>query len=245
MRRAGYEVRVLAGRRLELRAEPADPGRIHPARSALVPGQHAVLAFPAAAGPAAGEPLSAGIRDLDVHRVAGLDRHAAARHCRPRAGAEPGGFHALRCRASRFSCSCWSMWFAPNIATVIDVLARPQLRRALRRRHPLHRELRRPIRRSSCCWSPDHVGQPHALSRAAAVRPHRRLGRAGARRPRGAVVARVAAFWPQTLLGLAPVAGAGADRAVGDSLCSVHRRRSAALDPAGGDHRLARRSGAR
>ena len=47
------------GGRLELRAEPADPDRIHPPRPALVPGQHAVLAFPAHARPAAREPLSA------------------------------------------------------------------------------------------------------------------------------------------------------------------------------------------
>ena len=35
----------------------------------------------------------------------------------------------------------------------------------------------------------DHVGEPHGVSRASSVRPHHRLGRAGARRSRGAVVA--------------------------------------------------------
>ena len=50
MRRAGYEVRVLAEEGVELRAEPADADRIHPPRPALVPGQHAVLAFSALPG---------------------------------------------------------------------------------------------------------------------------------------------------------------------------------------------------
>ena len=43
------------------------------------------------------------------------------------------------------------MWFAPKIATVIDVLTRPSLRRSLRRRFPLRRGRRRPRRSSSCC----------------------------------------------------------------------------------------------
>ncbi len=88
------------GGRRELRAEPADAGRVHPPRSALVPGQHAVLALPAAAGPAAGQPLSARLRDPDVPRLAGLDRHAADRQRRGRARADAG---ATSCAATRAS----------------------------------------------------------------------------------------------------------------------------------------------
>ena len=47
------------GGRRELRAEPADPDRVHPPRSALVPGQHAVLAFPRPGRPQADQPLPA------------------------------------------------------------------------------------------------------------------------------------------------------------------------------------------
>ena len=51
MRRAGWEVRAVAGRGdRRLGREPADVARIHPPRSALVPGQHAVLAFSRDAG---------------------------------------------------------------------------------------------------------------------------------------------------------------------------------------------------
>ena len=45
-------------------------------------------------------------------------------------------------------------------------------------------------------------------------------------------------FWPQTLIGLVPLLVLAAHRAVGHSLCLLHRRRSAALDSArGGDRR--------
>ena len=51
MRRAGYEVRVLPDGVRKLGGEPADRVRVLGPRPALVPGQHAVLAAPRAAGP--------------------------------------------------------------------------------------------------------------------------------------------------------------------------------------------------
>ena len=61
MRRAGYEVRVLAEEGASFEQNPPTLRRIHPPRSALVPGQHAVLALSAHARPASGEPLPAGL----------------------------------------------------------------------------------------------------------------------------------------------------------------------------------------
>ena len=74
-----------------------------------------------------------------------------------------------------------AMWFAPNIATMIDVLTRPKLRYSFGRGHPLQRELCHDhhFRRAGRA---DHVGQPHIVSRPAAAGPHHRVGRAGARR---------------------------------------------------------------
>ena len=46
MRRAGYEVRVLPEEGGSFEQNPSDAHRVHPARPALVPGQHAVLALP-------------------------------------------------------------------------------------------------------------------------------------------------------------------------------------------------------
>ena len=74
MRRAGYEVRVLPDEGRQLGREPADPARIHPARSALVPGQHAVFPFPRDARLEAGQPLPARARHRDVPRLAGVAR---------------------------------------------------------------------------------------------------------------------------------------------------------------------------
>ena len=97
-----------AGRgRLELRAESAHPGRIHPPRSALVPGQHAVLAFSAHARPAAREPLPARVRDADVPRLAGVDRVVAVRHARRSRWRRRRPISCDGMRASRCSSSCW------------------------------------------------------------------------------------------------------------------------------------------
>ncbi len=50
MRRAGYEVRVLPEEDLGWEENPLDAGRILAPGFALVPGQHAVLAFSGDAG---------------------------------------------------------------------------------------------------------------------------------------------------------------------------------------------------
>src|SRR5262249_43828164 len=74
MRKAGYEGRVLPGEGVNLKTHPAPLAQFHPPRSALVPGQHAILVLPDAARPEADKPLSARVRHPDVPRVAGLDR---------------------------------------------------------------------------------------------------------------------------------------------------------------------------
>ncbi len=73
----------------------------------------------------------------------GLDRDAVLRHDRRvAAGADAGRFHRAPAAGSRSSSSCCVMWFAPNIATVIDVLDAAGIARsvsaaaALQRRHP-------------------------------------------------------------------------------------------------------------
>src|SRR5262249_5553696 len=78
----------------------------------------------------------------------------------------------------------------------------------------------------------DHVGKPHAVSHAAAVRPHGRLGRAGAPRSRGAMVARLPAVLAPNLDRASAGVAARSCCAVRHSLCLVHRSRPAALDPA-------------
>ena len=96
-----------AGRRTGLGGKPTDADRIHPPRSALVPGQYAILAFPFPSRPQARQPLSACDRDPDVHRVAGLDRHARPRHA---VGWPPPRRPAISfARMPAWSCSC-SSW---------------------------------------------------------------------------------------------------------------------------------------
>ena len=109
MRRAGYEVRVLPQEELALGGESADLDRVHPPRPALVPGQHAVLAVSVRCPglrPVSRYQLASG--DADVHRLAGLDRAAGARHRSPSrcAGAAEAFIHA---DAGMRVCSpsCW------------------------------------------------------------------------------------------------------------------------------------------
>ena len=80
------------------------------------------------------------------------------------------------------------MWFAPKIATVIDVLTRPEAAPRVRR----HRAVSRQRRDRDGVLHPavaDHVDLPHAVPRGTAVRPRDRLDRPGARRSHRAVVA--------------------------------------------------------
>ena len=73
-----------AAGRSRLGGESPDAAGVHASRPALVSGQHAVLAVSVAAEPQAGQPLSAGTRHPDVHRLPGLDRLARPRDGRAR-----------------------------------------------------------------------------------------------------------------------------------------------------------------
>ncbi len=97
----------VAGGGSGLGGKSADPDGIHPPRSALVPGQHAVLAVSRASRPQAGQPLSAGAGDPDVHRLAGLDRAARARHARGRMRPIRPASSCAPTPAWRCSSACW------------------------------------------------------------------------------------------------------------------------------------------
>src|SRR5262249_20233633 len=79
-----------------------------------------------------------------------------------------------------------------------------------------------------------------AVSRASCMRPHRELGRAGASRSRGAVVARLPAVLAADLDRARAGVAARGRGARSHSLCPAHRGRPAAFDPARGGDRLAR-----
>ena len=145
MRRAGYEVRVLAEEGSSFEQNPPTLRRVHPPRPALVPGQHAVLAFPA---PARLRPVSRYQLAFAILMFIGspawigmlLIGSLARRAWRRRRPTSCAPMPASRC------CSLvLAMWFAPNIATVIDVLPRAGSAPRLRRRRALRRELRSPI----------------------------------------------------------------------------------------------------
>ena len=96
------------------------------------------------------------------------------------------------------------MWFAPKIATVIDVLTRPKLRRAFGGGIAVPRERRRSTIFFSCS-SPDHVGG-HTLFLAGLLFG-RTIGWSAQVRDDHQVPWALAVrhFWPHTLLGLAPL----------------------------------------
>ena len=111
-----------------LGGKPAEPHRIHSTRPALVPGNASirVLCRPPRTGRR--QSRSAPVRHADVPGLARLDRPPARVHV------GPGGDAFADCRRRwRLRCGAagyiLSMWFAPKIATIIDVLSRPTLRR--------------------------------------------------------------------------------------------------------------------
>ena len=122
MRRAGYDVRVLPEEELGWEENP--PTLIEFIRRDLrwCQGNMQYWRFLEPSRPQAGEPLSTGARDPDVHRLAGLDRHARARHAGGRIRRDArrsfirpdAGMAAVRL--------VLVMWFAPKIASVIDIL---------------------------------------------------------------------------------------------------------------------------
>ena len=131
-----------------------------------------------------------------------------------------------------------AMWFAPNIATVVDVLTRAKLRHlfggGIRFSASFALTIVFVVLVTPITWA------SHTLFLTRLV-----LGRtvgwdAQARDdhevPWSLALRR---FWPQTLIGLAPALLLAAERAIGSSLCPAHCRRSALLDPARGRDRLA------
>ena len=90
----------------------------HPARSALVPGQHAILAAAGLAGAEAGQPLPIAVRHSDVSRFAGLDGDDGDRRVDIAfARARPGAPCTGPARAARCSAIMLVMIFAPKIAS--------------------------------------------------------------------------------------------------------------------------------
>src|SRR5262249_8593391 len=182
--------------------------------------------------------LSARLRHPDVPRLSGLDRAVADRQRGGRARAEAGRFHAVGCG------NCRSR---PRAGDVVCTQYRHRDRRvdprqaaaSLRRRSAVQRELH-DYHRLRRAGRTNHVGEPHAVSHASTVGPHARLWRAGAPRPRGAVVARLQAGLAPGLDRPRPPVAARGRRAFGRSLCLAHRGRPAAPDAACGGDRRAR-----
>ena len=129
MRRAGYDVRVLPEEDLGWEENP--PTLIEFIRRDLrwCQGTLQYGYFLFMPGHEARQPLPARLRHADVPGLAGLDRAARGRHACARRRADAGRFHPARRRHALLAIIL-VMWFAPKIATVIDVLTRPKLRRA-------------------------------------------------------------------------------------------------------------------
>ena len=138
MRRAGYEVRVLPEEGASFEQNP--PTLIEFIRRDLrwCQGNMQYWHFLAMPGLQAGQPLSARVRDPDVPRLAGLDRHAADRQ-RRRSRLAPTWSDFIRGDAGlALFVAVLVMWFAPKIATVIDVLIAARAAAHVRRRRALH-----------------------------------------------------------------------------------------------------------
>ena len=119
-----------AAGRSRLGGESADTAGVHASRPALVSGQYAVLAISVAAEPQAGQPLSAGTRHPDVHRLAGLDRLARPRDDRARTAVTIPPRSCAPMPAGALLTWVLVMWFSPKIAGALDVLLSPEERRA-------------------------------------------------------------------------------------------------------------------
>ena len=108
MRAAGYDVRVLP--REDLGWEENPPTLLEFIRRDLrwCQGNMQYWRFLLLPGPQAGQPLSAGVRDPDVHRLAGLDRLARARaRCARRVLTTPATIHPMPDAGMVLSSACW------------------------------------------------------------------------------------------------------------------------------------------
>ena len=180
MRRAGYDVRVLPEEDLGWEENPPTliefirrdqrwcQGTLQYGHFLFMPGLKLVSRFQLAFAMLMflGSPAWIGL--LVVGTLALAASRTPADFIRPDAG------HALLA-------IILVMWFAPKIATVIDVLTRPRLRRAF---GGTSRFLASVADRDGVLHSAvaDHVGLPHAVPRGPAVRPRHRLDRPDARR---------------------------------------------------------------
>ena len=207
MRRAGYEVRVLAEEgssfeqnpptlvefiRRDLRWCQGNMQYWHFLRDAGAAGRSAAISSLFAILMFLGSPAWIGMLLIGSTAVA--------------LAPTPARFHPRRCRARALRRGAGDVVRAQDR----DRDRRADARRAaahVRRRTALHggRDHRGDLLPAV---GADHVGEPHAVPVRPAVRPHDRLGRAGARRSRGAVVARRPA-----------VLAADLDRAVRRSRC--------------------------
>ena len=167
----------------------------------------------------------------------GLDRTAGVRLDRGRVGGRRPRLHPPGAGLVLFGLVL-VMWFAPKIATVIDVLLRADAAAQLRRRHPLrrgrgHGDHLLPHARA------DHVVRAHRVPRPALV--GRSIGWGAQARDDHACRGR----WRRGSSGRRPCSGASTvgllafTVPVGNPLRAVRRRRSAAVDPARGHHVIA------
>ena len=126
-----------------------------------------------------------------------------------------------------------AMWFAPNIATAIDILTRSDLRRSfgggVRFVLSFLLTIVFVIALSAAQWASHTVFLARLLM-------GRGIGWGAQTRDDHVLSWSDAAryFWPQTLIGAAPVAAAGRHRPVSNPLRAVHRGRTAVLDPVRG-----------
>ena len=240
MRRAGYDVRVLPEEDLGWEENPPTLIEFIRRDQRWCQGTLQYGHFLFAAGHEARQPLPARLRHADVPRLAGLDRAAGASAPLALAAAptpadfiRPDAGHALLA-------IILVMWFAPKIATVIDVLTRPKLRRALRRhaalpgqRRDRDRVLHPAARRS--CGSATRCSSPACRSAAS-------IGWIGQMRDDHAVPwsQSLHQLWPHTALGFACLGLIGRDPPGGVRLRLPARRRARAVDPARRLHRAAR-----
>ena len=238
MRRAGYEVRVLPEEGASWEENP--PTLLEFIRRDLrwAQGNMQYWPFLVMPGLQARQPLPDRLRDADVPRLARLDGPAGARHARGR-----------RSGTRRTSSGPTPAWRCSSIIADHVVRAEDRDRASTCCRGP-RCATRSAARRGS---SParhrddllpdavaDHVVRPHHVPRPACVLgTHDRLGRAGARRSRGAVARCRAAALAAHAARLELHSRARLHGAVGDSLCAVHRGRTRAVDPARGHHLVA------
>ena len=234
MRRAGYEVRVVADEGDSFEQNP--PTLVEYIRRDLrwCQGNMQYWHFLRLPGLRPMSRYQLDFRDPDVRRRAGLDRDAADRQRGRGAGAGAGRFHARRRRA------------AAAAAGAVDVVC-AKYRDRHRRHDPPRPAADLWRRRALHAQRTDHdrirdpavvraMGEPYGVSGSPAHWRQHRLGRTGARRP-FLVLGRCR---PILLAADLNRGGSGpascGDRTIGHSIRSLHRRRPALIDSVRGTH---------